>query len=75
MVEVGIDLWRSSGPTHLLKQGHLEMLAQDPLQTDSEYLHNLSGKSLTVLSHPPNPKAFSDFIASGPVTGTTDQIN
>jgi len=24
VVEVGRDLWRSSGPTHLLKQGHLE---------------------------------------------------
>ena len=23
MVEVGRDLWRSSGPTSLLKQGHL----------------------------------------------------
>lgn len=35
VVEVGMDLWRSSGPTLLLKQGHLEMLAQAPVQTDS----------------------------------------
>ncbi|KAK4810954.1 hypothetical protein QYF61_013362, partial [Mycteria americana] len=29
MVEVGRDLWRSSCPTPLLKQGHLEPVAQD----------------------------------------------
>ena len=28
MAEVGRDLWRSSGPTPLLKQGHLEPVDQ-----------------------------------------------
>jgi len=32
MVEVGRDLWRSSGPIPLLKQGHLEPVAQDCVQ-------------------------------------------
>ena len=32
MVEVGRDLWRSSGPTPLLKHGHLEPVAQDYVQ-------------------------------------------
>ena len=32
MVEVGRDLWRSSGPTSLLKQGHLELVVQDQVQ-------------------------------------------
>lgn len=27
MTEVAMDLWRSSGPMSLLKQGHLEMFA------------------------------------------------
>lgn len=34
MVEVVRDLWRSSGPPPLLKQGHLEEVAQDLVQTD-----------------------------------------
>jgi len=38
MVEVGRDLWRSSCPTHLLKQGHLETVTQDHVQTAFEYL-------------------------------------
>ena len=42
MVEVGRDLWnssgRSSGPTPLLKHGHLEPVAQDCVQVASEYL-------------------------------------
>ena len=29
---MGRDLWRSSGPTPLLKQGHLEPVAQDHVQ-------------------------------------------
>lgn len=32
MVEVGNDLWGLSGPTPLLKQGHLEQVAADPAQ-------------------------------------------
>jgi len=46
MPEVVRDLWRLSGPT-LLKQGHLELLAQDHVPVGPEYLkgrrlHNLS---------------------------------
>jgi len=33
MVEVGGDVWRSSGPIPLLKQGHLEPLAQEHVWT------------------------------------------
>jgi len=35
--EVGRDLWMSSGPTPLLKQGHLEKAAQDHAQMTFEY--------------------------------------
>jgi len=38
MAEVGKDLWRSSGPTPLLKQGYLEPVAQDHVQMVLEYL-------------------------------------
>jgi len=56
MLEIGRDLWRSSGPSPLLKQGHLEPIAQDHVQTSSEYLqigrlHNTSRKSVPVLGH------------------------
>jgi len=37
-VEVGRDLRRSSGPTPLLKQGHLEQAAQACVQAAFEYL-------------------------------------
>jgi len=48
MVKVGMDLWRSSGPNHLLRQGHLELLPQERVQTALEYLqgwrlHKLPG--------------------------------
>jgi len=57
MVEVGRDLQRPPGPTPLLKQGHLELIAQDCVQTASEYLqrwrlHKLSGQPVPVLGHP-----------------------
>lgn len=32
MVEVGRALWSPSGPSFLLKQGHLEQAAQDHIQ-------------------------------------------
>ena len=34
----GRDLWRSPCPTPLLKQGHLDLVAQDHVQMVSEYL-------------------------------------
>jgi len=36
MVGVGRDLWGSSSPTPLLKQGHLQQAAQDLVQADRE---------------------------------------
>jgi len=49
MVRVGRDLWGSSGPTALPKQGHLQQAAQDLVQAGLEYLqrsriHNPSGQ-------------------------------
>lgn len=38
MAEVGKDLWRSSVPTPLLEQGHLQLLAQGRLQAAVEGL-------------------------------------
>ena len=49
MAEVGRDLWRSSGSNTLLKQGHLEQVVQDHVQTASEYLQDIS-VSLFLLS-------------------------
>jgi len=53
-VGVGRDLWGSSSPTPVPKQGHLEQAAQDHVQADFEYLqrrrlHNLSGQLVPVL--------------------------
>lgn len=85
MVEVGRDLWRSSCPALLLKQGHLEPVAQDHVQMAFEYLQgwrldNFSGQPVPVLGHPYSEKVFPDVqteppvfqsvpITSGPVTG------
>jgi len=38
MEEVGRDLWGSSSPTPLLKQGLLQQAAQDHIQVGFEYL-------------------------------------
>lgn len=87
--EFGWDLWKSSGPTPLPKQGHLQLVAKDCVLVTTEYLqgqrfHNLSGKSLTVLSCPQSENVFLDVwgeppvflfvpIISSPVTGTDDK--
>jgi len=57
MAEVGRTFWSSSGPTLLLKQGHLEPLAQDYVQKPSDYLqgwrlHSLLGQPVPVLGYP-----------------------
>ncbi|KAK4806816.1 hypothetical protein QYF61_005612 [Mycteria americana] len=72
MVEVGRDLWRLSCTTPLLKQGYLEPVAQDHVQTAFEYLqggrlHNLSGQPFPVLSHPHSQKVFPDVQTEPPV--------
>ena len=72
MAEVGRDLWKSSGPTPLLKLGHLKPVAQGHVQTAFEYLqggrlHNLSGQTLPVLSHPHSKNVFPDVQREPPV--------
>jgi len=57
MVVAGRDLWRSSSPNPLPKQGHLQQAAQDLVQAGFEYLqrrrlHNLPGQPVPVLRHP-----------------------
>jgi len=56
MFGVGRDLWGSSSPTALPKQGHLQQAAQDHVQVGSEYLqrrlHNPSGQLVPVLCYP-----------------------
>ena len=57
MVGVGRDLWGSSGPIPLPKQGHLQQAAQDLVQVGFEdlqrrRLHSPSGQPGPVLRHP-----------------------
>ena len=57
MVGVGRDLYGSSSPTPLPKQGHPEQAAQHRVQAGLEYLqrrrlHNLPGQPVPVLCHP-----------------------
>ena len=55
MVEVGRDLWGSSSPIPLPKQGHPEQVAQDLVQGGFEYLQrrrNLSWQPVPGLCHP-----------------------
>jgi len=82
---VGRHIWRSSGPSTLLKQGHLEPVAQDHIQMAFEYLqgwklHNPLGQPVPVFSNPRRKKVFPDVqrepavfqfvpIASGPGPG------
>ena len=68
-VEVGRDLQWSSDPTPLLKQGHLQPLAQDQFQMVFEYLqpwrlHKLSGQPVPVLGHPHSKMCFLMFRQS-----------
>ena len=67
-VEAGRDLWRSSYPIPLLREGHLEQVAQDRVQMAFKYLqgwrfHNFSGQPVLVLGHPCSKKLFSGFPA------------
>ena len=57
MVGVGRDIYESSSPPPLPKQGHLQQAAQDLVQVGLEYLqrtrlHILSGQPVPVLHHP-----------------------
>ena len=57
VVGVGRDLWKSSSPNPLPKQGHLQQAAQDHVEAGLEYLqrrrlHYLPGQPVPVLRHP-----------------------
>ena len=63
MAEVGRDLWMSPSPAPLPKQDQLEQVAQDCVQSSSEYLqgwrlHNSSGQTVPVFDHPQNKEVF-----------------
>lgn len=47
MVEVGRDIWRSFSTTCLIKQRHLEWVAQDHVHVTFEDL--LGGKCITIV--------------------------
>lgn len=57
MVEVGMELQRSSNPTSLLKQGHLQHVTQDLIQTNSEYLQR---RKLHACHHAQGPTGVTD---------------
>lgn len=72
MFEVGKDLWPSSCPSPLLKQGQLEQAAQDYVQMTFEYLqecrlHNLPDQSVPGFRHPYCKKVFCDIQKEPPV--------
>jgi len=85
MIEIGRDVWRSSSPANLLKQGHLEPVVQDCVQMASGYLngwkpHNFPRQPVPMHSHRHRKEVFPDvqrerpvfqpvLIASCPVTG------
>jgi len=61
IIGVGRDLWGSSTPTSLPKQGDLLQAAQELFQAGFEYLqrrrlHNPSGQPLPGLHHPQREK-------------------
>lgn len=60
---IGRNFWISSSPDPLLKQVHLEQIAQNHIQVNFEYLqkrrfHNFSAQPLPVLCHPHSKEAF-----------------
>jgi len=70
VVEIGRDLWRSSGPACLLRQSHLEPVAHDHVQMAFEYLQGWRLRSCpgqAVLSHIRNGRVFADVQTEPPV--------
>lgn len=66
MNESGRGLWRSSGPTLLLKLRYLELVAQDHIWTffycvQRSRLHNISGQPVPWFSHPNSKKWLLDI--------------
>jgi len=67
VVGVGRDLYRSSSPSPLPKQGHLQQAAQDLVQVGLEYLQrrrlrNLPGQHVPVLRCFPLPMPLSTVL-------------
>jgi len=65
MAEVGRHLWSSSGPTSLLKQGHLQPVAQEHVWMAFKYLqggecNDLPAQPVPVISHSHSEKVFPD---------------
>lgn len=59
MVEIARHIWRSSCPTALLKQGHLESVAKHHVQMSFEFLqggrqYNLSGQPVCASTQSPS---------------------
>ena len=72
IVGVGRDLWGSSSPTLLPKQGHLQQAAQDHVQAGLEYLqrrrlHSLPGQPVPGLRHPQNEEVLPHVQLEVPV--------
>ena len=70
MVKVRRDLWCDL--VHLLKQGHLQKVSKDHVQTAFEYLqerrfHNLPGHPVPVLSDLHIEKVLSDAQTEAPM--------
>lgn len=71
MVKVGRDLWRSFSPLLLLRQGNLELVAQDHEQIftyfQGERFYYLSGEPVPVPDHPHCEIVFPDVQMTSPV--------
>lgn len=72
MVEVGRNIWRSPGPTSLIKQYLLELVIQDHVREALEHLqggrlHNPTGQPVPELSHLHSEKAFPDSQTEPPM--------
>jgi len=68
MLVVGRDLWGSSSPTPLPKQGHLQQAAEDLIQVGLEYFqrrrtHNLSEKTCSSAPSPSEGRSSSSCSA------------
>lgn len=61
MVKVGRDLWRSPGPTPLLRQGHLKQVAEVHVQSAFEYLQRGRTHSVPALRQPHMKNHFPEF--------------
>lgn len=66
-----MDLFRPPCPVYLLKQGHLEDVGQDHVQTAFKCVqglrfHNISGQPVSRLSHSHRKKMFLHSLMNNP---------